>query len=253
MNIEIIPCLNDNYSYLIKDDQTNSVAIIDPSEFDPCDKKINEKYKKLDFILNTHHHFDHVGGNTKLKTKYGSKILGFEKDSKRIPEIDILLKDGQEFKIGNLEFKTIFIPGHTSGHIAFYFEKEKVIFTGDTLFSLGCGRVFEGTYKQMFESLNKIKSLPGDTEIYCGHEYTKSNLGFCLKFNPNNDHLKDKKKFLEEKIREKKPTIPSTVADEIQTNIFLRYDDLDVKNVLNLKNASDLEIFTKLRDLKDNF
>ena len=253
MNIEIIPCLNDNYSYLIKDDQTNIIAIIDPSEFGPCDKKINEKYKKLDFILNTHHHFDHIGGNVKLKTKYGSKILGFEKDNKRIPEIDILLKDGQEFKIGNLDFKTIFIPGHTSGHIAFYFKKEKVIFTGDTLFSLGCGRVFEGTHKQMFDSLNIIKNLPGDTEIYCGHEYTKSNLGFCLKFNPKNNYLKDKKKFIEEKIREKKPTIPSTIADEIQTNIFLRCDDLDVKNVLNLKNASDLEIFTKLRDLKDNF
>jgi len=253
MDIEIIPCLNDNYSYLINDNQTNTVAIIDPSEFDTCDKKINEKYKKLDFILNTHHHFDHIGGNTELKTKYGSKILGFEKDKKRIPEIDIQLKDGQEFKIGNLDFKTIFIPGHTSGHIAFYFEKDKVIFTGDTLFSLGCGRVFEGTYKQMFDSLNKIKNLPGDTKIYCGHEYTKSNLRFCLKFNPNNKYLKDKKKFIEEKIREKKPTIPSTVADEIQTNIFLRYDDLDVKNVLNLKNASDLEIFTKLRDLKDNF
>ena len=253
MNIEIIPCLNDNYSYLINDDQTNTVAIIDPSEFGPCDEKINEKYKKLDFILNTHHHFDHIGGNTKLKTKYGSKILGFEKDKKRIPEIDILLKDGQELKIGNLDFRIIFIPGHTLGHIAFYFEKEKVIFTGDTLFSLGCGRVFEGTYKQMFDSLNKIKSLPGDTEIYCGHEYTKSNLEFCFKFNPNNNYLKDKKKVIEEKIREKKPTIPSTVADEIQTNIFLRCDDPDVKNVLNLKNASDLEIFTKLRDLKDNF
>jgi hydroxyacylglutathione hydrolase len=173
MNIDIIPCLNDNYSYLIKDDQTNTVAIIDPSEFGPCNGKIDLKYKKLDFILNTHHHFDHVGGNTELKKKYGSRVLGFENDKKRIPAIDILLKDGQEFKIGNLNFKTIFIPGHTSGHIAFYFEKEKVVFTGDTLFSLGCGRVFEGTYQQMFDSLNKIKRLPEDTKIYCGHEYTK--------------------------------------------------------------------------------
>ena len=112
MHLEIIPCLNDNYSYLIKDDQTNKVAIIDPSEFDPCDKKINQKYKKLDFILNTHHHFDHVGGNTELKKKYGSKILGFEQDKKRIPEIDVQLKDGQEFKVGNLNFKVIYIPGH---------------------------------------------------------------------------------------------------------------------------------------------
>jgi hydroxyacylglutathione hydrolase len=253
MNIEIIPCLNDNYSYLVKDDQTNTVAIIDPSEFGPCNEKINLKYKKLDFILTTHHHFDHVGGNTELKKKYGSRVLGFENDKKRIPAIDILLKDGQEFKIGSLNFKTIFIPGHTSGHIAFYFEKEKVVFTGDTLFSLGCGRVFEGTYQQMFDSLNKIKSLPEDTKIYCGHEYTKSNLEFCLKFNPNNNHLRNKEKAIEAKIKNKKPTIPSTIKDEIQTNIFLRYNDLDVKNALNLKKASDLEIFTKLRDLKDNF
>jgi len=253
MNIEIIHCLNDNYSYLIKDDQTNTVAIIDPSEFGPCEEKIDQKYKKLDFILVTHHHFDHVGGNAELKKKYGSKILGFEKDEERIPGIDILLKDGQDFKIGNLDFKTIFIPGHTSGHVAFYFEKEKIVFTGDTLFSLGCGRVFEGTYKQMFESLNKIKSLPGDTKVYCGHEYTKNNLEFCLKFNPGNNYLKDKEKFIKTSIREKKPTIPSTIKDEIQTNIFLRYDDPAVKDALNLKKGTDLEIFTKLRDLKDNF
>ena len=253
MNIDIISCLNDNYSYLIEDKQTNTVAIIDPSEFDPCHKIINQKYKKLDFILVTHHHFDHVGGNAELKKKYGSKILGFEKDEERIPGIDILLKDGQDFKIGNLDFKTIFIPGHTSGHVAFYFEKEKIVFTGDTLFSLGCGRVFEGTYKQMFESLNKIKSLPGDTKVYCGHEYTKNNLEFCLKFNPGNNYLKDKEKFIKTSIREKKPTIPSTIKDEIQTNIFLRYDDPAVKDALNLKKGTDLEIFTKLRDLKDNF
>jgi len=230
-----------------------SFAIIDPSEFGPCDEKINQKYKKLDFILNTHHHFDHVGGNTELKKKYSSKILGFEKDKKRIPSIDVLLKDDQEFRIGDLNFRTIFIPGHTLGHIAFYLEKEKIVFTGDTLFSLGCGRIFEGTYQQMFDSLNKIKSLPGETEIYCGHEYTNNNLEFCLKFNPNNNYLKEKEKIIKAKIKEKKPTIPTTIKDEIQTNIFLRYDDLDVKNTLNLKNAPDLEIFKKLRDLKDNF
>ena len=253
MDIEIIPCLNDNYSYIIRDVQTNTVAIIDPSEFGPCDKKINQKYKKLDFILNTHHHIDHIGGNTELKKKYGSIILGYEKDKNRIPEIDVLLKDGQECKIGNRNFKTIFVPGHTLGHIAFYFEKEKVVFTGDTLFSLGCGRIFEGTSKQMFDSLNKFKSLPEDTKIYCGHEYTKSNLRFCLEYNPRNNYLIDKKKFIETRIKDRKPTIPSTIKEEIQTNVFLRYDDLDIKRTLNLKNASDLEIFTKLRELKDNF
>ena len=193
MNIKIIPCLNDNYSYLIHDESSDIVAIIDPSEFEPCYKIIDKNYKKLDFILNTHHHYDHVGGNEELKKKYKSEILGFEKDKNRIPSIDRFLKDNQELSIGNLDFSTIFVPGHTKGHIAFYFQKEKVVFTGDTLFSLGCGRIFEGTYEQMFESLDKLKNLPADTRVYCGHEYTFRNLEFCLKFNPNNKFLKKKK------------------------------------------------------------
>ncbi len=253
MNIEIISCLNDNYSYLIHDNQSNTVAIIDPSEFAPCDKIISKKYKKLDYILNTHHHYDHVGGNKELKKKYNSKILGFKSDEERIPNIDKLLEDNEEFNIGNIKFTTLFIPGHTTGHIAFYSKTEKVIFTGDTLFSMGCGRVFEGTYEQMFESLNRIKELPEDTKIYCGHEYTQKNIEFCIKYNPNNDLLKKTKNTIEEKLKNGEPSIPSTLLKEKQMNIFLRTDDLDVKNILNLKKASNLEIFTKLRDLKDNF
>jgi len=253
MNIEIISCLNDNYSYLIHDNQSNTVAIIDPSEFAPCDKIISKKYKKLDYILNTHHHYDHVGGNKELKKKYNSKILGFKSDEERIPNIDKLLEDNEEFNIGNIKFTTLFIPGHTAGHIAFYSKTEKVIFTGDTLFSMGCGRVFEGTYDQMFESLNRIKDLPEDTKIYCGHEYTQKNIEFCIKYNPNNDLLKKTKNTIEEKLKNGEPSIPSTLLKEKQMNIFLRTDDLDVKNILNLKKASNLEIFTKLRDLKDNF
>ena len=253
MIIDIIPCLNDNYSYLFCDEETNNTIIVDPSEFSPCDKVINQKYKRLDYILNTHHHYDHVGGNEKLKNKYSAKIFGFSGDKERIPGIDKLLLDNQEFKIGNLNFTTLFIPGHTKGHIAFYLKKEKVIFTGDTLFSLGCGRVFEGTTEQMFNSLNRIKNLPEDTKIYCGHEYTEKNLEFCIKFNPNNKYLTTKKERVTKQIKNEKPTLPSTIADEIKTNIFLRYDDIDVKKQLNLKEASDLEIFTKLRDLKDNF
>ena len=253
MKIEIIPCLNDNYSYLIYDENSNTVAIIDPSEFFACDKIINQNYNKLDFIFNTHHHYDHVGGNKDLKIKYNSIVVGFEEDKNRIPGIDKVLKDKQVFKIGDLSFTTIFVPGHTSGHIAFYSEKEKVIFTGDTLFSLGCGRVFEGTYKQMFNSLNKLKNLPKDTRIYCGHEYTYNNLEFCMKFNPNNIFLKSKKDAIELNLKNKKPTIPSTIGDEIKTNIFFRFNDPDVKKAINLENSSDIEIFTKLRDLKDNF
>ena len=190
MKIEIIKCLSDNYSYIIFEKETNTVSIVDPSEFNACDKVIS-KYKKLDYILNTHHHADHVDGNILLK-KYNSKIIGFGEDKKRIPGIDILLKENQKHKIGDLVFKVIFIPGHTKGHIAFYFEKEKVVFTGDTLFSLGCGRVFEGTNIDMLNSLNKLKILPPETKVYCGHEYTKTNLDFCLKYDPNNLKLKEK-------------------------------------------------------------
>tara|TARA_B100000767_G_scaffold159537_1_gene149699 strand:+ start:945 stop:1706 length:762 start_codon:yes stop_codon:yes gene_type:complete len=253
MNIEIISCLNDNYSYLIHDESSNIVAIIDPSEFEPCYKIINKNYKKLDFILNTHHHHDHVGGNEQLKKKYNSTIIGFEDDKNRIPGIDKLLKDNQEFKIGNLSFTTIFIPGHTKGHIAFFLKKEKIVFTGDTLFSLGCGKVFEGTYKQMFDSLNRLKSLPVDTRVYCGHEYTSKNLEFCLKFNPNNNFLKKKRDSIKLSVKNKTPTIPSTISDEIKTNIFFKYNDPDVKKAINSENSSDLEVFIKLRDLKDNF
>ena len=252
MNIEIIKCLNDNYSYLIFEEETNTVSIIDPAEFMPCDKVI-QKYKKLDYILNTHHHADHVDGNIKLKEKYNSKIMGFEDDKDRIPGIDILLKNEQNQKIGNLDFKTIFIPGHTKGHVAFYFKNEKIVFTGDTLFSLGCGRVFEGTNLDMFNSLNKLKILPPETKVYCGHEYTKSNLNFCLKYDLNNSLLKKKSIEINSKITNGLPTIPTTIGEELKTNIFLRYDNNDIKQVLNLKDSSHEEVFSKLRELKDVF
>ena len=252
MNIEIIKCLNDNYSYLIFEEGTNTVSIIDPAEFMPCDKVI-QKYKKLDYILNTHHHADHVDGNIELKKKYNSKIMGFEDDKDRIPGIDILLKNNQNQKIGNLDFKTIFIPGHTKGHVAFYFKNEKIVFTGDTLFSLGCGRVFEGTNLDMFNSLNKLKILPPETKVYCGHEYTKSNLNFCLKYDLNNSLLKKKSIEINSKITNGLPTIPTTIGEELKTNIFLRYDNNDIKQVLNLKDSSHEEVFSKLRELKDIF
>ena len=253
LNIEIISCLSDNYSYLLEDKELNIVGIIDPSDFDTCDKIIKKKYNKLDYILNTHHHFDHVGGNKKLKEKYRAKVLGFELDKDRIPGIDIILKDKQNFKLGNSSFEVIFIPGHTKGHIAFYFKDEKIVFTGDTLFSLGCGKVFEGTYEQMFSSLNKLKNLPTDTKIYCGHEYTKKNLEFCLEYDSNNELLKQKTNWINSKIESDYPTIPITIGEEKKTNIFLRCNEPLIKNVLNLNNASEQEIFSKLRDLKDNF
>ena len=253
LNIEIIPCLNDNYSYLLCDENTNIIAIIDPSDFISCDEIIKKKYNKLDYILNTHHHFDHVGGNQKLKEKYKSKVLGSEIDKDRIPGIDIALKDKQNFKLGNSSLEVIFVPGHTKGHVAFYFEEEKIVFTGDTLFSLGCGRVFEGTYEQMFNSLNKLKNLPIDTKIYCGHEYTKKNLEFCLEYDLNNDYLRKKSNWINSKIESNSPTVPVSVDEEKKTNIFLRCNEPSIKNTLNLNNAYEQEIFSKLRDLKDSF
>ncbi len=252
MIIEIISCLSDNYSYLIHEKKFNTVSIVDPSEFKTCDEEI-KKYKKLDFILNTHHHADHVGANLELKKKYNSKILGSDLDKNRIPGIDIFLKENQKQKIGNLEFEVIFIPGHTKGHIAFFFRKEKIAFTGDTLFSLGCGRVFEGTHEEMFNSLNKIKNLPPDTKIYCGHEYTKTNLNFCLTYNPTNTMLKEKQVDILKKLNSNQPTIPSTLGQEIETNIFLRCNDPEIKHAIGLKDSSELEVFSKLRDLKDTF
>ena len=239
MRVEIIPCLKDNFSYLIIDDNNNSACVVDPSEAEPIINFLKNKDINLKYILNTHHHYDHIGGNKDLKKKFGSIVVGFKEDSNRIPEIDILLENNQIWEAENFIAKIIHIPGHTSGHICFYFFKNKLVFTGDTLFSLGCGRIFEGTNRQMFESLKKIKSLPGETKVYCGHEYTINNSKFCLAHDPGNLNLKKKIDDIKEQIKIGLPSVPSTIKDELECNIFLK--------------ANDLESFTKLRHLKDNF
>jgi len=239
MKIQIIPCLQDNYSYLIIDEENNIACVIDPSEADPIIKYLEENNIKLKFILNTHHHYDHVGGNQKLKEKYGASVVGYKGDEKRIPKIDILLNDQETWIYKNFEAKIIHVPGHTLGHICFYFYKEESVFTGDTLFSLGCGRIFEGTYSQMLNSLMKLKELPESTKVYCGHEYTKKNLDFCLTHDANNKNLKTKVHHVDERLKNGLPTIPSTIKDELECNIFLR--------------SNNIETFSKLRDLKDNF
>jgi len=253
LKINILPCLEDNYSFVIHDVETNTVAVVDPSEFEPISNFIEKKFKKIDYILNTHHHVDHTGGNLDLKKKYKAKIIGSKKDKKRIPGIDIRLSDNENFKIGNIVFEIFFIPGHTSGHVCFYSKNKKVIFTGDTLFSLGCGRIFEGTHLEMLNSLNLIKKLPVDTQIYCGHEYTKKNLDFCIKYETNNNKLEGKKEWVTSKLDQKQPTIPTTVKEELETNIFLRCNNIEVKKSLDMEDSTELEVFKKLRDLKDIF
>ena len=239
MEVEIIRCLQDNYSYIIIDKSNLNACVIDPSEAKPIINYVENNNIKLKYILNTHHHYDHVGGNIELKKRYNSQVVGFEGDKNRIPEIDILVKDKQIWKKDNFEAKIYHVPGHTSGHIAFYFFKQKKIFTGDTLFSLGCGRIFEGTYKQMFSSLNKIKKLPKNTKIYCGHEYTLQNSNFCIANDSRNLKLQRKIIKIKEKLKNNLPTMPSVLIDEVECNIFLK--------------AKDLKSFSKLRDLKDNF
>ena len=253
MKIKIISCLKDNYSYLIIDEKNKNACVVDPSEAQPIINYLDKNNIQLTFILNTHHHYDHVGGNSELKKKYNAKVVGYIYDTKRIPDIDIVVKDGEIWSKNNFKAKIIHIPGHTLGHICFHFFNEKNIFTGDTLFSLGCGKIFEGTYLQMHESLNFFKSLPFDTKIYCGHEYTYKNAEFCMKYDKDNINLK--KQF--EKIKKLRlnnlPTIPTSLEDELKSNIFLRCDQNDLKIKLNMKNQEDFKIFRKVRDLKDSF
>ena len=239
MQIQIIPCLSDNYSYLIIDKENNIACVVDPSESGPIIKYLEKTKIELKFILNTHHHYDHVGGNQELKEKYGATVVGYKGDKERIPGIDILVGDQETWVYKNFKAKIIHVPGHTLGHICFYFLNNESVFTGDTLFSLGCGRIFEGTYHQMFESLMKLKKLPKNTKVFCGHEYTLQNSKFCMVHDENNINLKNKISDIKIKLKAGLSTIPSTIKDELECNIFLR--------------SHNIETFSKLRDLKDNF
>ena len=239
MKIKTISCLQDNYSYLVIDEESNIACVVDPSEAAPIIEYLENTQIKLKFILNTHHHYDHVGGNQKLKEKYGASVIGYQGDKKRIPGIDILVDDQETWIHKNFEARIIHIPGHTLGHICFYFHKNEAVFTGDTLFSLGCGRIFEGTYDQMFNSLKKLKKLPKNTKVFCGHEYTLQNSKFCIAHDENNENLKNKINDIKIRLKSGLSTIPSTIKDELECNIFLR--------------SSNVKTFSKLRDLKDNF
>ena len=253
MQVIPIPCLSDNYAYIINDNNSKVVGVVDPSEAKPVVTFLKKKNLKLNYILNTHHHFDHIGGNLELKKIYNAEIVGFFNDKHRIPGIDITLRDNEKWNFGNASVKILHIPGHTSGHICFFFEKEKIAFTGDTLFSLGCGKIFEGDHNQMLRSLNKIKKLPNDTMIYCGHEYTYKNAKFCMKYDSNNIDLKNKFEKIKKLRSSNLPTIPSKLEDELKSNIFLRCDQNDLKIKLNMKNQEDFKVFRKIRDLKDSF
>ena len=237
LKISPINAFSDNYIWLIQTNEGNT--LVDPGDSEPIISTIDKLGITIDDILITHHHFDHIGGNKELKKKYNLKVIGFEKDKERIPEIDITLKDKEIWKSNKFETKIYHIPGHTSGHICYHFFNQNILFTGDTLFSLGCGRIFEGSYEQMYNSLQVLKNLDKDTKIYCGHEYTLKNSEFCLAQDSNNNELLNKIKEIKEKIKQGKTSMPSTIGEELNCNIFLK--------------SNDLENFKKLRDLKDNF
>ena len=256
MKIEIIKCLKDNFSYLIIDEQNNSACVIDPSEASPIIDYV-EKFKlNLKFILNTHHHFDHIGGLESLKPLIKGSVIGPKNNA--IGLLDKHVGEGDIIKSIGLEFSIFEVPGHTLDHIAFYSETEKeVLFCGDTIFSGGCGRVFEGTFEQMNHSLEKLKSLPSRTEIYCAHEYTLSNLQFALMAEPDNVDLKEYELNSKNKREKNIPTIPTTLGQELQINPFLRVEEISLREAIsdkldNSNQVSNAEVFGFLRSWKDS-
>ncbi len=226
-NLKIEPILcragsMDNYAWLLIDEESGQSAVVDPSEVAPIINRCQELNVKPDYIFNTHHHYDHTDANLELKQLYGAKIVGGAADSKRIPGLDIALEDGDTFNLGESQAQIIRVDGHTIGHILWYFPEAKALFTGDTLFNLCIGGLFEGTAEMMFESLQKIKELPNDVNFYPGHEYTIHGIGFARYFNPHSQILKQYIENAENKLNQGKPAAPVTLGVEKQCNPYLQ-------------------------------
>ncbi|KAF4348761.1 hypothetical protein CsatB_026659 [Cannabis sativa] len=254
LQIELVPCLSDNYAYLLHDVDTGTVGVVDPSEAVPVIEALSRKNRNLTYILNTHHHHDHTGGNVELKARYGAKVIGSAIDRNRIPGIDIVLDDGDKWMFAGHEVHVMETPGHTRGHISFYFPGSGAIFTGDTLFSLSCGKLFEGTPEQMLSSLRKITSLPDDTNVYCGHEYTLSNSKFALSIEPENEALQSYAAHVAHLRNKSLPTIPTTLKLEKACNPFLRTSSKEIRQILNIPStANDAEALGVIRQAKDSF
>ena len=248
-----IPVLTDNYIYLIHDPVSGETAAIDPALAQPVLDVLNKKGWRLTYILNTHHHWDHVGGNLELKQKTGCKIIAAQSDRDRIPGIDIGVNEDDIISLGSHSARVISTPGHTSGHIVYHFAEDCALFCGDTLFVMGCGRLFEGTAEQMWDSLQKLKALPPSTRIYCTHEYTQANGRFALSVEPDNSQLQQKMIEVQQLRAENKPTVPSTIEDERATNPFFRADSKSIQLTLGLEEQSPVRVFTELRKRKDSF
>ena len=253
LRIEQIPCLQDNYGYLIHDPVAGLTATIDTPDAAAIEQALTKHGWRLDYILNTHHHFDHAGGNLALKARTGCVIVGSRNDAARIPGIDVLVGEGDTFDFGKHRARILETPGHTIGHICYVFDEDKAAFVGDTLFSMGCGRLFEGTPEQMWTSLQKLMGLPDDTRVYCAHEYTQSNGRFAVTMEPQNTALAARLQEVATLRAAGRPTVPSTIGVEKATNPFLRPASTELRATLELPDAADANVLGETRRRKDRF
>ena len=252
LEIEVVPAFSDNYMYLLHDPAEKVTAAVDPAEPAPMLRRLEERGLELDLIFSTHHHPDHVAGNLELKEKTGCQIFGPAAEADRIPGIDTPLSEGDAVAVGAERGVVFETPGHTAGHISLWFEGSSALFCADTLFALGCGRLFEGTPEQMWASMQKLLGLPDDTRVYCGHEYTQSNARFAVTVDPDNEELRARAAQIDDLRAAGKPTIPSLLGKERRTNPFLRPQDPVIRSLLGMESASDAEVFGELRRRKDN-
>ena len=253
LEIVQLPLLTDNYSYLLHDDITGTTAVIDPADAEPILYQLKERGWQLDYIFNTHHHWDHVEGNTELKRQTDCIIIGSVTDKLRIPNLDRSVKQGDNVQLGSHKATIIETAGHTQGHIVYHFANDNALFCGDTLFVMGCGRLFEGTAEQLWHSLQKLKALPPETRVYCAHEYSETNGRFALTVDPNNQTLQEKMLNIRQLRQQGLSTVPSTIAEELATNPFLRTDNAELRAQINGSEADEITVFAKLRQLKDYF
>jgi hydroxyacylglutathione hydrolase len=246
-------CLKDNYGVLLHDPETGATASIDAPEAAPIEAALKATGWKLSDILVTHHHGDHTGGIQTLKDKYKCRVVAPAAEAAAIPAVDETVREGDKVKVGKLTGSVIETPGHTNGHIAYWFHADKLAFVGDTLFSIGCGRVIEGTPEMMWRSLTKLRDLPNDTEIYCGHEYTAANIKFARTIEPNNAVLAARETQANQQIAKGEPTIPVTIAEEKLANPFLRADVPEVAAGIGMAGQEAWQVFAEIRARKNRF